>query len=55
MKVAEDVIDEKDIEWGNAFKEAAISGGIDAALLGTGKYVGKPFLNYVQRLRGRRA
>lgn len=52
-EVAEDVIDEKDIEWGNAFKEAAISGGIDAALLGTGKYVGRPFLNYVQRIRGK--
>jgi hypothetical protein len=52
-EVAEDVIDDKDVEWGNAFKEAAISGGIDAALLGTGKFVGKPFLNYVRSMRAK--
>ena len=48
-----DVIDEKDIEYGNAFKEALVSGGIDVALLGTGKFVGRPFLNYVKRMRGK--
>ena len=52
-EVAEDVIDEKDIEYGNAFKEALVSGGIDVALLGTGKFVGRPFLNYVKRMRGK--
>jgi len=47
-ELAEDHFQGKELDYYNAFREGLISGGIDVALLGTGKFVGKPFINYIK-------
>lgn len=50
-ELAEDYFQGKELDYYNAFREAAISAGIDVATLGTGKYVGKPLINYIKHKR----
>lgn len=50
-ELAEDYFQGKDLDYYNAFKEGLISGGIDVATLGAGKFVGKPLINFVKSRR----